>query len=480
MLSGMGVPDLRGGFGTATLYSSSDDARALEGERLVKVADGTDGPIATEIIGPAQPQGPLRPHVPDRPSTSTRSPGPPRSASKGPRRAWSSREGGWSDWLRVALQGRACSRRSGGSSGSTSPRSGRRSSCTPRRSTSTRNPPPSRSAIRPSSPARLAEELGPFHTTGMVEDHGGLNNGRIDEHAYLDQCDLAWREREAMLLRSLDRLRRRACSTACSTPPTASSTCSGGIRDPAHPLHEVDPDDGRGDRGPVPPVGRDGRPRPRSRPTTETLVIALSDHGFGPFRRAVHLNTWLLENGLLALKAGPRARRSGRRPAPRGRLVEDEGVLARPGRDLPQPPGARGRGDRRPGRGRVGSRPRSPGGSVGCPTRSTARPRSGASSLARRSTPARTWARRPTCSSTSRRVTGPRRVPRWAVSPSSVFEDNRKKWSGDHIVDPALVPWRPVPRPAVPGRKRPGSKTWPRRSSRRSASPRGRPWKGVR
>jgi predicted AlkP superfamily phosphohydrolase/phosphomutase len=36
----------------------------------------------------------------------------------------------------------------------------------------------------------------------------------------------------------------------------------------------------------------------------QTLIIALSDHGFGPFRRGVHLNTWLLENGLLALKSG--------------------------------------------------------------------------------------------------------------------------------------------------------------------------------
>jgi predicted AlkP superfamily phosphohydrolase/phosphomutase len=33
-----------------------------------------------------------------------------------------------------------------------------------------------------------------------------------------------------------------------------------------------------------------------------TLLIALSDHGFGTFRRAFDTNTWLWQNGLLALK----------------------------------------------------------------------------------------------------------------------------------------------------------------------------------
>ena len=36
----------------------------------------------------------------------------------------------------------------------------------------------------------------------------------------------------------------------------------------------------------------------------ETLFIALSDHGFNSFRRGVHLNTWLYDNGFLALRDG--------------------------------------------------------------------------------------------------------------------------------------------------------------------------------
>ncbi len=51
----------------------------------------------------------------------------------------------------------------------------------------------------------LAEAVGTYHTTGMVEDHTGINNERLGEEAFLDQCDLAWREREAMMLHELER-----------------------------------------------------------------------------------------------------------------------------------------------------------------------------------------------------------------------------------------------------------------------------------
>jgi predicted AlkP superfamily phosphohydrolase/phosphomutase len=36
----------------------------------------------------------------------------------------------------------------------------------------------------------------------------------------------------------------------------------------------------------------------------DTAFFVLSDHGFGSFRRGVNLNTWLLENGYMALKDG--------------------------------------------------------------------------------------------------------------------------------------------------------------------------------
>jgi predicted AlkP superfamily phosphohydrolase/phosphomutase len=135
----------------------------------------------------------------------------------------------------------------------------------------------------------------------MVEDHGGLNNGRLDEDAYLDQCDLAWREREAMLLRSLDEFDRGFLYCLFDTPDRVQHMFWR-YRDPAHPMHvensaghAIDDQYRRSDVM----VGH-----ALEAADDRTLVIALSDHGFGPFRRGVHLNTWLLENRLLALRPG--------------------------------------------------------------------------------------------------------------------------------------------------------------------------------
>ena len=50
----------------------------------------------------------------------------------------------------------------------------------------------------------LAARIGTYYTTGMVEDHTGLNNGRFDENAYLDQCEQVLAERERMMLTELD------------------------------------------------------------------------------------------------------------------------------------------------------------------------------------------------------------------------------------------------------------------------------------
>ena len=56
----------------------------------------------------------------------------------------------------------------------------------------------------PEYAGEIARRIGLYYTTGMVEDHAGLNNERISEQAYLDQCEIVWREREAMMLDELE------------------------------------------------------------------------------------------------------------------------------------------------------------------------------------------------------------------------------------------------------------------------------------
>src|SRR5207249_11770513 len=56
MLSGLGVPDLRGGLGTTTFYSSAESVSARESESVVRLRADDTGAIATHLIGPRHPR----------------------------------------------------------------------------------------------------------------------------------------------------------------------------------------------------------------------------------------------------------------------------------------------------------------------------------------------------------------------------------------------------------------------------------------
>src|SRR5688500_14876204 len=150
----------------------------------------------------------------------------------------------------------------------------------------------------------LEQLLGPFYTTGMVEDHTGLSNGRFDEAAYLQQCDLVLRERERMMHHELDRLDAGLLFCLFDTPDRIQHMFWR-FGEPDHPANK------HGVSAELANVIRDhycqcdaivGRALDRA--DERTLVIVLSDHGFNSFQRGMHLNTWLHDNGFLALKGG--------------------------------------------------------------------------------------------------------------------------------------------------------------------------------
>jgi predicted AlkP superfamily phosphohydrolase/phosphomutase len=152
----------------------------------------------------------------------------------------------------------------------------------------------------------LAETVGTFYTTGMVEDHGGLNNGRFGEIAYLEQCQGVLRERQQMMLYELERMTEGLFFCLFDTPDRVQHMFwRFGERE--HPAYQ-------GSTGPE--MSRVIAEHYRacdavvgsalSYADAETLVIVLSDHGMNSFQRGVHLNTWLYDNGLLALHDGIR------------------------------------------------------------------------------------------------------------------------------------------------------------------------------
>ena len=148
----------------------------------------------------------------------------------------------------------------------------------------------------------LADKIGLFSTLGMAEDHNGLNNGRLDEAAYLQQCELVLSERERTMRFELDRFTEGFFFMLFDTPDRVQHMLWR-FRDREHPGFEPDLSPELATR-----IEEHYRrcdallSAVLDKVDENTLLIVLSDHGFGTFRRAFDTNTWLWQNGLLALK----------------------------------------------------------------------------------------------------------------------------------------------------------------------------------
>ena len=156
---------------------------------------------------------------------------------------------------------------------------------------------PARPALPISHPSGystyLANLLGPFATVGMAEDTWALNEGVIDEQAFLQQAYSIFEEREAMFLSALENTRRGVVACVFDTSDRIQHMfyrqLGSGADDVIEAMYR------RMDEL----VGKVMRFADRG-----AALFVLSDHGFCSFRRGVNLNTWLLRNGFLALKDG--------------------------------------------------------------------------------------------------------------------------------------------------------------------------------
>jgi len=103
MLAGMGVPNLRGGQGTSTFYSSDHSVRAQESENVVPVRVSGGDTIWTRLVGPRDPKTgadfrcEITLHLDQSGKTVF-------LASEGRPKMLTVKEGEWSDWLRVKFK----------------------------------------------------------------------------------------------------------------------------------------------------------------------------------------------------------------------------------------------------------------------------------------------------------------------------------------------------------------------------------------
>jgi predicted AlkP superfamily phosphohydrolase/phosphomutase len=148
--------------------------------------------------------------------------------------------------------------------------------------------------------AQLARRVGPYYTLGIAEDTKALEAGVFSDAEFVTQTDTLLAERERMLDAVLDDYHGGFLFFYIST---VDQSCHALWRnsDAAHPAH-AEADAAFADRFQVLYADMDAMlGKVRARVGENATIIVMSDHGFAPYYKKVHLNTWLYQNGFLAL-----------------------------------------------------------------------------------------------------------------------------------------------------------------------------------
>jgi predicted AlkP superfamily phosphohydrolase/phosphomutase len=164
---------------------------------------------------------------------------------------------------------------------------------------------------------QLYTALGQFYTVGMPEETSALRDGVFSDDDYVRQVALVQEDSRAMLELALDRFDPGdatfvylsdidlQCHMLWRHADPKYPGLGHPARDPeiaAHHAHHIerfyqDVDETLG--------------RVRERLPEGTRLLVMSDHGFQPYTRRFHLNAWLREKGYLVLNDGKRTGRVG-------------------------------------------------------------------------------------------------------------------------------------------------------------------------
>lgn len=152
---------------------------------------------------------------------------------------------------------------------------------------------------------KLAEEIGYYHTLGMPEDTNAFGDDILSTDIFLSSCDTIMKEREKMFFNEINRFKEGLLAFVFDTTDRIQHMFWS-TRDPGHPIHN---EDFASKYGSVIPDYYRRMDRILGQIlksiSEKTVLIIVSDHGFTTFRRAVHINSWLAENGFMTLKKPP-------------------------------------------------------------------------------------------------------------------------------------------------------------------------------
>ena len=307
-LSGMGTPDILGTYGIFSYYTDEPTVDTeVSGGRVIPVTEH-DGRIETQIFGP------INSYREGDPETSLdfsivldRKRGEALFDVAGEK--FLMREGEWSEWLTLDFEIVPLVKSVSGVCRfylmETSP--SLRLYVTPI------NIDPAAPEMPISTPAGyskdIAERMGPYYTQGLPDDTKALEEGVFDDDAYVSQSTEVLEERNKQFRLELERFAEQESGFLFFYYNSPDQTCHTFWRNMDHdsPMHDHDAEKHEGRIREIYMACDEVLGMALEYVNEETLVLAVSDHGFAPFHRAFHVNRWLLENGYLNLRAGVKA-----------------------------------------------------------------------------------------------------------------------------------------------------------------------------
>lgn len=296
-VSGLGAPDIQGTYGTFTFYTSrrGEVSHDVAGGRIERIAIREHKADCT-LRGPVNNLDPEGGRV-DVQFKVFKDPSNPAALVSLQGREFILKEGEWSEWVPVKF---AMMRRLAGIRGIC------RFYLKAAQNelelyVSPVNIDPAAPAMPISTPPgysrQLAERLGPFYTQGMPEDTSALSAGALDDDEYCHQASYVLDENTRIFEDNISRFGGGFLFHYFSSLDLNSHVFWRTL-DPGHPLYT--PALAQKHGGFLPSLYERidtviGRAMKRC--GDEALLMIVSDHGFGSFRRQFNLNSWLLDNG---------------------------------------------------------------------------------------------------------------------------------------------------------------------------------------
>lgn len=158
----------------------------------------------------------------------------------------------------------------------------------------------------------LSKNQGPYATLGLAEDTWGLNAELLADDDFLHQCNEADAEREKMFFDALEKVRNGLCVCVFDGTDRIQHMFWRYL-DPEHPAHDGQAPPTEQHRNAIEElyirmdklVGRTMQECDKP----DTVLMVISDHGFNAFKYGIDWNVWLEQNGYLKLKPEGRGKK---------------------------------------------------------------------------------------------------------------------------------------------------------------------------